>query len=149
MQHHTNVIVFPVCYLYCIIIVAVMATGTLSRLDEEHLRLEAELESVRRELDAYPAAIISRTSSHHQPSTPYHPLQHRHSDSSLDYTVHRSRKRPPFKRRDSIDYDHDFGRENPFYGAQMMQMLLDQQARVYSKESEMLRKEMDQLKVSN
>ena len=30
----------------------------------------------------------------------------------------------------------------------MMQMLLDQQARVYSKESEMLRKEMDQLKVS-
>ena len=28
----------------------------------------------------------------------------------------------------------------------MMQMLLDQQAEVYSKESEMLQKEMDQLK---
>ena len=128
-----------------------MATGTLSQLDEEHLRLEAELESVRRELDAYnnssPVAINSRTSSSHQ--TLYHPLRHRHSDSNLDNANYRSRKGPPFKRRDSVDYDHRLGGENPFYGAQMMQMLLDQQARVYSKESELLRKEMDQLKVSN
>ena len=125
-----------------------MAAGTLSQLDEEQLRLEAELESVKRELDAYnssnPVAINSRTSSSHQ--TLYHPLRHRHSDSSLDNTDYRSRKRPPFKRRDSVDYDHGLGGENPFYGAHMMQMLLDQQARVYSKESEMLQKEMDQLK---
>ena len=126
-----------------------MATGTLSQLDEEHLRLEAELESVRRELDVYnnsnPVAINSRTSSSHQ--TFYHPLQHRHSDSSLDNADYHSRKRPSFKRRDSLN--HGLGGENSFYGAQMMQILLDQQARVYSKESEMLRKEMDQLKVSN
>ena len=41
------------------------------------------------------------------------------------------------------------GGENPFSGTHMMQMLLEQQARVYSKENEMLRKEMDNLKVSN
>ena len=127
-----------------------MATGTLSQLDEEQLRLEVELESVRRYLEAYnssnPVAINSRTSSSHQ--TLYHPLRHRHSDSSLDSTNYHSRKRPHFKWRESVDYDHGLGGENPFYGAHMMQMLLDQQARVYSKESEMLRKEMDQLKVS-
>ena len=119
-------------------------------MDEEQLRLEAELESVRRELDAYnssnPVAINSRTSSSYQ--TLFHPLRHRHSDSSLDSTNYHSRKRPHFKRRELVDYDHGLGGENPFYGVHMMQMLLDQQARVYSKESEMLRKEMDQLKIS-
>ena len=52
----------------------------------------------------------------------------------------------PYKQRDSAD--HRLGGENPFYGAHMMQMLLDQQAKTYSKETEMLRKEMEQLKVS-
>ena len=93
-----------------------MATGTLSQLDEEQLRLEAELESVRRDLDAYnsnnPVAINSRTSSSHQ--TLYHPLQYCHSDSSLDNTDYHSRKRPPFKWRDSVDYDHGLDGENPF-----------------------------------
>ena len=131
-----------------------MATGTLSQLDEEQLRLEAELESVRRELDGYRntnsrVRNYSRHSHHSlvQPSSLiYHPLQHRHSDSSLD-NIHHSRKRQPHKHRgDSID--HGMGGENPFYGTHMMQMLLEQQARVYSKENDMLRKEMDNLKVS-
>ena len=109
------------------------------------------MESVRRELDAYknPVSINSSTSlRHHTQPTLYHPLQHHHSDSSLDNTDYHPRKRRPYRRRDSVDNEHGLGGENPFCGAQMMQMLLDQQARVYSKESEMLRKEMDQLKVS-
>ena len=128
-----------------------MTTGTLSQLYEDQLRLEVELESVRRELDGYRntnsrARNYSRHSHHSivQPSSLiYHPLQHRHSDSSLD-NIHHSRKRQPHKHRaDSID--HGMGGENPFYGTQM---LLEQQARVYSKENEMLREEIDNLKVS-
>ena len=131
-----------------------MTTGTLSQLDEEQLRLEAELESVRRELDAYNNTNhVARTSSSHhylssvQPSSlSYHPLQHRHSDSSLGNIDYHSRKKQLPKRRDSVD--RGIGGENPFYGAHMMQMLLEQQARVYSKQNEMLQKEMDNLKVS-
>ena len=122
-----------------------LTLGTLSQLDEEQLRLEAELESVRRELDIYnntnPVAVNPRTSS-----TYHYSLQHHHSDSSLDSNDQYSRKRHPYRRRDSAD--HRLGSENPFYGTHMMQMLLDQQAKIYSKETEMLRKEMEQLKVS-
>ena len=35
-----------------------MTTGTLSQLDEEQLRLEAELESVRRKLNGYRTPIL-------------------------------------------------------------------------------------------
>ena len=123
----------------------ILTIGTLSQLDEEQLRLEAELESVRRELDIYnntnPVAIKPKTSSSYQNS-----LQHRYSDSSLESNDHYSRRRHPYRRKDSADYR--LGGENPFYGAHMMQMLMDQQAKIYSKETEMLRKEMEQLKVS-
>ena len=134
-----------------------MTTGTLSQLDGEQMRLEAELESVSKELDTYrntnSRVINSRNylrHSHHSidqsPSLTYHPLQHRHSDSSLD-SIHHSRKRQPSKHRDSIDCS--MGGENPFSGTHMMQMLLEQQARVYCKDNEMLQKEMDNLKVSD
>ena len=131
-----------------------MTIGTLSQLDEEQMRLEAELESVRKELDTYRntnsrARNYSRHSHHsivQSPSLVHHPLLHHHSDSGLD-SIHHSRKRQPPKHRDSID--HGMGGENPFSGTHMMQMLLEQQARVYSKENEMLRKEMDNLKVSD
>ena len=121
-----------------------MATGTLSQLDEEQLRLEAELESVWRELDACrntnsKAMNYSRLSHQSivQPSSLIcHPVQCCHSDSSLD-NFHHSRKRQPHKHRgDSIDYD--MGGENPIYGTHMMQVLLEQQARVYSKENQIL-----------
>lgn len=130
-----------------------MATGTLSQLDEAQLRLEAELESVRRELDAY-NKVNPNSSQHHrhsvvQPPSLHHPLHHHHSDSSLDNIDYFSRKRRPHRQQKSVDYDHGMGGENPFYGAHMMQVLLEQQARVYSKENEMMRKEMEQLKVSN
>jgi len=128
-----------------------MVEGTLSQLDEEQLRLEAELESVRRELEAYnnaaPVAINSRTSSGHHHHLLHHPLQHRHSDSILYDTNDYSRRRITPKQK---EYNHgNFSGENPFYGAHMMQMLLEQQARVFSKESEMLQKEIDRLKVNN
>ena len=123
----------------------ILTIGTLSQLDEEQLRLEAELESVRRELDIYnntnPVAVKLRTSS-----TDHYSSQHLRSASSLDNNDHYSRRRYPYRQGDSAD--HRLGRENPFYGAHMMQMLLDQQAKIYSKETEMLRKEMEQLKVS-
>lgn len=135
---------------------AIMITGTLSQLDEEQLRLETELESVRRELEAYnntnPVAINARTSSSHhridQPPRLYHPLQHRHSDDSLNNTDYLPKNTLP-KEREPTDHNYGMGGENPFYGAHMMQMLLEQQAKIYSKENEMLRKEMEQLKVSN
>ena len=109
------------------------------------------MESVRRELDAYnntnPTITYSRISSSRH--NIYTSLQHRHSDSSLDGIDYHTRKRLPPKHRDSADRNHGVGGESPFYGAHMMHMLLEQQARVYSKENEMLRKEMDHLRVSN
>ena len=103
-----------------------MATDTLSQLDEEQLRLEAELELVRRELDGYRNTNSRYRNyskrSHHsivQPSSLiYYPLQHCHSDSSLD-NIHHSRKIQLQKHRaDSID--HAMGGKNPFYGTHMM-----------------------------
>lgn len=125
-------------------------------MDEEQLRLEAELESVRRELDTYKSPTINHRNSssryNHrdvQPSALYHPLEHHHSDSSLDSVHYNTKKRLPLKQRDSVGQNLGMGGENSFYGAQMMHMLLEQQARVYSKENEMLRKEMENLRVSN
>ncbi|XP_065901586.1 uncharacterized protein [Dysidea avara] len=134
---------------------------SLSRLDEEQLRLEAELESVRRELETYNFQHNSRTaavlSRHHSPAH-YSPQQHHHSDTALDQRpVNSANYNRPVKRRGSSDalYGHQDGGDrnwgpaaggNPYYGPHMMQVMLDQQAKVYSKESELLRREMEQLK---
>ena len=134
----------------------------MSKLDEEQLRLEAELESVRKELETYNFQHKPRTTaviSRHHSSAHYSPQQH-HSDTVLDQRPANSvNYNRPVKRRESSDamygYQDGGGRnwgpaagENPYYGTHMMQVMLDQQAKVYSKESELLRKEVEQLKVS-
>jgi len=127
------------------------------------LRLEAELESVRKELETYNVQKNPRTttvfSRHHSPAH-YSPLQHYHSDTVLDQRpVNSANYNRPVKRRGSGDalygYQDGGGRGwgpavggNPYYGTHMMQVMLEQQAKMYSKESELLRKEMEQLKVS-
>ena len=74
----------------------ILTIGTLTQLDEEQLRLEAELESVRRELDIYnnsnPVAVKLRTSS-----TDHYSFQDLCSASSLDNNDHYSRRRHPYR----------------------------------------------------
>ena len=98
-------------------------------------------------------------SRHHSPAH-YSPQQHHHSETALDQRpVNSANYNRPVKRRGSSDalYGYQDGGDrnwgpaaggNPYYGPHMMQVMLDQQAKVYSKESELLRREMEQLKVS-
>jgi len=98
--------------------------------------------------------------SHHRTPVHYSPQQHHHSDTALDQRpVNSANYSRPVKRRASNDALYGYqdggardwgpaGGGNPYYGTHMMQVMLEQQAKVYSKESELLRKEMEQLKVS-
>ena len=126
------------------------------------MRLEAELESVRRELEAYNFQRYPRTTvlSHHHSPVDFSPQQRHHSDTALDQRLVTSANYSrPVKRRASNDALYGYqdggardwgpaGGGNTYYGAHMMQMMLEQQAKMYSKESELLRKEMEELKVS-